>query len=125
MATDDDGQETYVLIRLDPQPKPIYFIVSDKVYPHCVGDQGVIGSEERNENHKFWYDENTCPMNFLKNIQEVVQLTPDEIHKCDEDPHGLFTYVGEIPVEAADGKVWNGSEGDGTTWLQAFGVEYE
>lgn len=120
---EEKHRDTYILMRLDPQPHPVFFVINAKVYDSTPKELQVIGSPERDELNEFHYGENTCPVNFIR-IPAIIQLTPDEVHKCDEDPHELFTYVGEIPAEAADGKVWDGSKGDGTTWLQAFGVEY-
>lgn len=38
---------------------------------------------------EYWYNEHTCPTNYLKNVLAIVDLKTD-----DYDPHGIFEYVG-------------------------------
>lgn len=72
-AKKDDG---YTVVCLPPQDKPVYFVVP-RVHPDSdVGE--------------FMVDENDCPTNWLRNIQQIIT-------DGDTDPHGLFEYVKDIP----------------------------
>lgn len=46
----------------------------------------------RNYDKSFYYNENTCPTNYLKNVEEVVDLEDKS-----SDPHGIFEYITTIP----------------------------
>lgn len=48
------------------------------------------------EIHRYHYEENTCPVNFLR-VEEVIDLK-----EMDFDPHGLFKYLGAIPFVDTD-----------------------
>ncbi len=48
------------------------------------------GHEESNS--KFYYEQHTCPTNYLSSTREVFDLDTGEA-----DPHGIFTFVGEVP----------------------------
>lgn len=63
----------YDIVRLDPQDEPIYFIVE-------------AFSPTDPETTAYWYDEGTCPTNWLKTVDTI-------IINGDSDPHGLFAFV--------------------------------
>lgn len=44
------------------------------------------------EEARFFYNEHTCPTNFLKDVIEVYDISDWSV-----DPHGIFEFVGAIP----------------------------
>ena len=46
--------------------------------------------EETNHHDRYFYDEHTCPTNWLDNVVEV-------FHGSEPDPHGLFRFVRSAP----------------------------
>lgn len=69
------SEEVYDLLVLPPQNKPVYLIVSTEDY----------GRKERDQS--FYYNEHTCPTNWIKRVVGIVIGD-------DPDPHGLFEFVG-------------------------------
>lgn len=69
------SEEVYDLLVLSPQDKPVYLIVSTEDY----------GRKERDQS--FYYNEHTCPTNWIKDVVGIVIGN-------DPDPHGLFEFVG-------------------------------
>lgn len=49
------------------------------------------------ENDRYYYDEQTCPTNYFKNVEMVIDLETG-----DNDPHGIFEFVGSIPYVNLD-----------------------
>jgi hypothetical protein len=72
-----------VLLKIPPQDEEINLVV-----------QGMSFTEEINEeSEKFYYEENTCPINYLRAVQEV--------HLGENtDPHGLAEYLGRFHGQA-------------------------
>lgn len=64
-----------VLLRLR-QHRSVYAVVQDNIY-HFAPDGG---------NKQSFYDEHTCPTNFLRNIEYLVEGN-------DTDPHGIFEFM--------------------------------
>lgn len=51
-------------------------------YAHSAND-----SAEAHEHHqRYYYDEHTCPTNFMSQVEQI-------IFEGDEDPHGVFEFV--------------------------------
>jgi ribosomal protein L37AE/L43A len=44
------------------------------------------------EHHRFYYDEHTCPTNYLSNVIEIREGDID-------DPHGVFRFVRELSAD--------------------------
>ncbi len=78
--------DTLVVLKLDPKnmKKPLYLITEGMVFNEKIEKTCEL------EQHKFYYEEHTCPTNWLKNIREICM---DGEH----DPHGLFEYVETRP----------------------------
>lgn len=49
------------------------------------------------ENDRYFYEEHTCPVNFMHNVEAVVDLESNE-----PDPHGMFEYIGTMPFADVD-----------------------
>lgn len=49
-------------------------------------------SKEDSHGHQFFYDEHTCPINFMRYVRAVVDLGSKSV-----DPHGIFEYVTTLP----------------------------
>jgi hypothetical protein len=75
-----------LLVQSDPSDTPIYIVVLGYLYYDKEGKVAVT-------NGKYYYNEHTCPTNYLK--------TEAVIHKGDTDPHGVFRFVRSIPVREA------------------------
>ena len=63
----------YDILRLDPQDKPIYFIVE-------------AFSPDDQDTTAYYYDEGSCPTNYISRVDTI-------IIEGDTDPHGIFTFV--------------------------------
>jgi|SRR6185437_4520994 len=50
------------------------------------------------DNSRYFYEEHTCPTNYLKDVEMVIDLK-----NGDTDPHGIFEFVGVIPYQDLDG----------------------
>lgn len=71
--------DTFVLLKIEPQEKPVFFVVK--------GLQ--IGTRE--EGHeRYYYEEHSCPTNYVR--CEAI------ISESDSDPHGIFSFVRSIPI---------------------------
>jgi len=64
-----------VLLRVDPESHPLYFVVEARRFTFSDG-----------LNEPYFYDEGTCPTNWTCDIVAVVS-------RGDEDPHGFATFV--------------------------------
>jgi hypothetical protein len=72
----------------------------EKVNKHFVllrnGDLGLVvegmsfspSDESVEYHHEYYYNEHTCPINYMKHILAVIDLKYQ-----DQDPHGIFEYV--------------------------------
>ena len=60
---------------------------------------------DQNHGNRYFYEEHTCPTNYLKNTLMIIDTDED-----DDDPHGIFEYVGYIDApqdeEEIDNKIW-------------------
>jgi hypothetical protein len=83
------GNTTWDLIMLPPQTEPVFLVVSGRIYPKKESEISDLLDKS------FWYDENTCPTNWIKDIEVVVS-------ERDCDPHGLFQFVRSIVKRSDD-----------------------
>ena len=70
---------TLVALELPENTEPIFLIVKGRWFD---GDKNDSGSQ-------YYYEEGTCPINFL---QEAVEV----IHNGEPDPHGLFNFMKSV-----------------------------
>lgn len=56
--------------------------------------KGMYFNNEFDSNHEYFYNEHTCPVNYLKDIKDVFDLK-----NKDTDPHGIFEYVRTLPYD--------------------------
>lgn len=54
--------------------------------------QGMSFSHIKNNNDGYYYDEGTCPTNYMPQVLKVIDLETG-----DPDPHGIFEYVKTLP----------------------------
>jgi len=86
----DSSKPSLVLLRLDPLPQSLFLVV-----------KGIMhGDKIDHENNAYYYNEHTCPTNYLQDAEVVI------IGK-DNDPHGLFEYVKSVPHPGEDVEVHN------------------
>jgi len=57
--------------------------------------EGLYFNNEFDSNHEYFYNEHTCPVNYLKDIKEIFDLK-----NKDYDPHGIFQYVTTLPYDS-------------------------
>lgn len=51
-----------------------------------------------NENTEYYYNEHTCPINYMDDVILVLEL--DDNDNIDADPHGVFEYLGYSKPDA-------------------------
>ena len=56
-------------------------------------ENGKLGDWDAH--HTYYYDEHTCPTNFMRDVKAVLDLATQ-----DADPHGIFHYVATLPWDA-------------------------
>lgn len=83
------------LLMLEVKGRPVYFVVGN-AYGHLWEDP-----EKVNEHHRYFYEEHTCPTNWLRDCVMVAV-------EGDTDPHGLWRFVRSAEVERG----FNPHEGD-------------
>lgn len=77
---------TLDLMVLPPQKHPVYFVLRGSDYR----PEGM-GSMHPHPNKPYFYDEHSCPTNWLRNVDRV-------IIESDDDPHGLIQFVRSVDV---------------------------
>lgn len=85
--------ETFDIVMIPPQTKPIYFIVKSMRYEGGDIDTPV-------DDHKqYYYEEHSCPTNWLQ--PEMMYFDGDS------DPHGVIKYVATRDVSTfPPNEVW-------------------
>lgn len=73
------------LMVLPPQKYPVYLLIGDST--HSRNDDGTP-----NLDRDYYYNEHSCPTNWLNDIKAV-------IIEDDADPHGLIEHVRSLPEE--------------------------
>lgn len=60
--------------------------------------------EETADNKRYYYEEHTCPTNFMRGVERI-------IYDGDFDPHGIFKYVRHVDIDVAEAmtgyKIWD------------------
>ena len=69
-----------VLLRVDPEAHPLYFVIEARQFPFETADAEQDGRD------RYHYDEGTCPTNWVRDVVCVVS-------RGDEDPHGFARFV--------------------------------
>jgi hypothetical protein len=67
----------------------------DDLYVAIVQDD--YGHEPTPKQQQYWFEDGTCPRNTLRYTELIVLKSPDEDDPC-LDVHGLFDYVGCMPL---------------------------
>lgn len=57
--------------------------------------EGLVFNGDLSNNNEYFYNEHTCPTNYMKRVKEVFDLKND-----DTDPHGIFEYVKTLPWDS-------------------------
>lgn len=79
----------FVLLELPPQYQPVRFKLAVWNY------DPTLPREERTDRATYFYEEHTCPTNWMR---EVVEISVGE----NSDPHGLFRFVGNYDADGED-----------------------
>jgi hypothetical protein len=78
----------YSLLKSTNGGEPIYFVIEDTWYR-----QNKTESLGEAISHKhYYYDEHTCPTNWIRGIEVIM-------FKQDQDPHGVFEFVDFVTKE--------------------------
>ena len=64
--------------------------------------------DEELERKRFYYEENTCPTNYLRRATLVA--SGDREHWGDDDPHGLFRFAATFEHPLRSHQVWSSHE---------------
>ena len=56
-----------------------------------VKGMALLPHNNEEDHQRFFYDEHTCPTNFMPNVVKVIDADGDE------DPHGVFAFVKSEP----------------------------
>ena len=56
--------------------------------------KGSNFSSGYNLQQEYFYNEHTCPVNYMSEVKEVFDLKNQDI-----DPHGIFEYIGTLPYD--------------------------
>ena len=54
--------------------------------------EGMKFSTHRENNNEYYYNEHTCPTNYLRDVVRII-----DSRNMDADPHGIFEYIGTFP----------------------------
>ena len=76
--------------------------------------EGINFSDQPNDNNEYFYNEHTCPTNYLTRVIDVIDLKEKQT-----DPHGLFKFVKSIPFVEAPENQYRSYE----DVMKLFGVE--
>lgn len=76
---------TQVTLEIRPEDAPIRFLVDSFL---IVEKDEKPEKSESLENQQYFYEEHTCPTNWLMKVEEVIDKNGNH------DPHGAFKYVG-------------------------------
>jgi hypothetical protein len=79
--------ETSVLLKIPPKQHSIYFLVRGMRF-----EPDERSTDEQYGGHRYFYEEHTCPTNWLHHVEEIQ-------FNGDTDPHGLAELV-----DVCDGK---------------------
>jgi hypothetical protein len=80
--SDEQQVRTLVLLKLEPQDKPVFFVVNHLRFPLAQSDF------TEDESARYFFEEHSCPTNFIPCTRIISE--------GDTDPHGLFSYVAQV-----------------------------
>jgi hypothetical protein len=95
--TGDKREWTAVLLKLEPDAGDVYLTVRGM---HFTKNDGPMPEGAFHEGGYF-YNEHTCPTNYLRRVIEILQIMPDGEQST--DPHGIFEYVMSRPLYTDEG----------------------
>jgi len=76
----------------DTGEKKIPTIVTLKLdQPVTIETEGVMVGQTSETASEYFYNEHTCPTNFLRHVIRIIDA------EGDDDPHGIFQFVSEKP----------------------------
>jgi hypothetical protein len=81
-------RDGYALLRFDGMEGPVFFIMKCSRYR-------VESDEEQQSSDRFFFEEHSCPTNWLRDCVEVISAG-------DIDPHGFLKFVRSIDVVNTD-----------------------
>ncbi len=94
-----------ILLKVEPDTHPLYFVVHARRFPHHSKDDG-----EQEHRDAYFYNEHTCPTNWTDDILAVIS-------DGDPDPHGFATFVRRLP---APNDMDENGYNNAASWLELF-----
>jgi ribosomal protein L37AE/L43A len=89
------GRDVFLEKVNERMDKSIVFLRNDNLLLAVKGM--YFNGELSAEDERYYYEQHTCPTNYLQNVEMVINLADG-----DTDPHGIFKYVGAIPYVNLD-----------------------
>ncbi|MGD9682047.1 MAG: hypothetical protein AB7W16_12755 [Candidatus Obscuribacterales bacterium] len=86
------NKPTLVLLSIPPQAKPVYFVVRSSSAEFISGN--AVGSAERDENNRFYYEENCT----LSSVIACESILSQERRGYSDGNAELVKYVGEVDM---------------------------
>jgi hypothetical protein len=74
---------SFALLKLEGAAKPLYFVMEERY--------GKPDEEDYQGNRQYFYEEHSCPTNWLPTCVAVIE-------DGDTDPHGFLTFVRSVPI---------------------------
>ncbi len=118
--TGDRLDKPMVLLKLEDLPGDVFLVVRGfyRARQHD-GKPVPEGEPFVDDGQRYYYDEHTCPTNYMREVVEILVVTPDG--QPDSDPHGIFQYVSSR--HGYDGDTFDDDDLVGR--LAAFGITGE
>ena len=110
---------TSTLLKLRPDVGDVWLTIRSRYFSNHHGGKPAPEEPWFDSSNRYFYEEGTCPVNYLKDVIEILQVAPDG-EAC-TDPHGIFEYVMSAPVYTDE----NGTDDDVAGRLAMFGLPTE
>lgn len=110
---------TASLLRREDTTGTLYLVVKSMRF---VNPAKPESEEEHQGHHRYYFEEGTCPTNYFR---EVLAVIADDEEGLDGDPHGVFTFVGDVSLRSNAEVLGDGmrtSHGSPKDILALFGV---
>ena len=93
-----------VLLKLEPDAGDVYLTVRGM---HFTKDGEMPDHAWYEDGARYFYEEGTCPTNYLGRVIEIMQVGKDFEST---DPHGIFEYVMSAPLYTDEGRACDNVE---------------
>ncbi len=99
----ENKENTLVIMELAlEEGQRLLFVVDRKKFSHEAFDEKSLSG------NFYYYNSGTCPINWLRDVEEVFLIQPDGEIEC--DPHGLFRFAHQSNVTTTPDELGNCDE---------------